>query len=247
MIMSLCDDSSKPNRSLPDNILNVTNQEFSLESIKDMRRIRSRKAYIELLDCLVRAVVGRKVYVENRMLNALSEWFTMTDEAFLLLCLESYAAKWNRAWAQEAQRQEQLGDEKEGDEEDEEARYTGRSKGTKRSWSKEGLERFNAIMVDVYRDREVNGTAFDHEFKEEMISRYAKKQSESENQDEEHQEQNLPERRRVVTVYSDFNMEQLKAHATSGTSAVAYGVASRAERQHSSDDDDDEVVVRTAV
>ena len=126
-----------------------------------MRRIRSRPAYIELLDCLVRAVVGRKVYVEKRMSNPLSEWFTMTDEAFLLLCLESYADTWNRAWAQADQQQE--GEQKQ---DEEEARYTGRSQGTKRSWSKEGLERFNAIMVDVYRDRKENATAFDHVFKE---------------------------------------------------------------------------------
>ena len=49
----------------PDKILNVTNQEISLQSIKDMRRIRSPPAYIELLDCLARAVVEHKVYVET--------------------------------------------------------------------------------------------------------------------------------------------------------------------------------------
>ena len=219
----------------PDNILNVTNQEFSLQSIKDMRRIRSRPAYVELLDCLARAVDGRKVYVENRMSNPLSEWFTMTDEAFLLLCLESYAAKWNRTWAQVAhQQQQQQGEQKQGDEED--ARYTGRSRGTKRSWSREGLERFNAIMVDVYRDRQANGTAFDLAFKEEMISRYGKKQNESANQGggQEH-EQPAPESR-VVMVYSDFNMEQFMAHATTGTSAAG-GLAARAERQQGNDDE----------
>ena len=57
-------------------------------------------AYAVLLDCLVRAVVGRKVYMKNRMTKPLSEWFTYTDEAFLLLCLESYVPKWNRAWSQ---------------------------------------------------------------------------------------------------------------------------------------------------
>jgi hypothetical protein len=31
-------------------------------------------------------------------------------------------------------------------------------------------------MVDVHRDRQANGTAFDCVFKEEMISRYGKKQ-----------------------------------------------------------------------
>ena len=90
----------------------------------------------------------------------MSEWFTLTDEAFLLLCLELYAAKWNRAWAQAAhQQQQQPEEQKQRDEED--ARYTRRSRGTKRSWSRDRLERFNAIIVDVYRDRQANGTAFD--------------------------------------------------------------------------------------
>jgi hypothetical protein len=54
-----------------------------------MRRNASRAAYIELIDCLARAVVGRnKVYMENRMTKPLSAWFTYTDEAFLLLRLD---------------------------------------------------------------------------------------------------------------------------------------------------------------
>jgi hypothetical protein len=221
--------------SYADNILNVTNQEFCMDRIADMRRIRSRAAYIELLDCLVKAVVGRKVYIENRMIKPLSEWFTRTDEAFLLLCLESYSAKWNREWA--AARRQQRGEQKQGDEEeDEEPRYTGKSKGTKRSWSKEGLERFNALMIDVFRDREVNGTAFDHVFKEEMISRYGKKPND-ETADEEQRAQPAPETRRVVMVYSDFNIEQFMAHATSGTSA-SVGLASQAERQPPNLDDE---------
>ena len=108
-----------------------------MESIREMRRIRSRPAYLELLDCLVRSVVGRKVYVENRMTKPLSEWFTMTDEAFLLLCLESYVEKWNHTWARAVQRQQQGELAVVGDEDEEEPRYTGRSKGTKRSWSQE--------------------------------------------------------------------------------------------------------------
>ena len=71
--------------STTDNILKETQREFHLPSIMGMRRIASRAAYIELFDCLARSVVGRKVYVENRMTKPLSEWFTLTDEAFLLL------------------------------------------------------------------------------------------------------------------------------------------------------------------
>ncbi len=153
----------------------IRNQNY----LTHMWRIRSRSAYIELLACPARAVVGQKVYVENWMSNSLLEWFMMTDEAFYLLFLELYAAKWNQTWAQAAHQQKQQGEQKHGDEED--ARYTGRSRGTKCSWSREGLERFNAIMVYVHRDRQANGTAFNLVFKEEMISRYGKTQNESAN------------------------------------------------------------------
>ena len=132
---------------------------------------------MELLDCLVRAVVGRKVYIDSRMTKPLSEWFTLTDEAFLLLCLESYVPKWNRGWAKSsrapvaaaaaaAERQQEEGEQTVGDED---ALYTGKSRGTKRSWSKDGLERFNGLMIDVYRDRKANGANFDNIFREEMI------------------------------------------------------------------------------
>ena len=108
-----------------------------------MRRIALRAAYIELLDCLVRAVVGRKRYVENRMTKPLSEWFTYTDEAFLLLCLESYVPKWNRAWA----RQQQEGQQNVTAADEEDARYTGKAKGLKRGWTDEGKEQMNALLV----------------------------------------------------------------------------------------------------
>ena len=123
-----------------DNILKITKQEFCLESIREMRRIRSRPAYLELLDCLVRSVVGRKVYVENRMTKPLSEWFTMTDEAFLLLCLESYVEKWNHTWARAVQRQQQGELAVVGDEVEEEPGTLGEARvpsaaGHRKDWS----------------------------------------------------------------------------------------------------------------
>ena len=75
-----------------------------------------------------------------------------------------------------------------------------------------------------------------------MISRYGKRPTNENVNQDKNNEQTATESRRVVMVYSDFNMEQFMAHATSGTSAAGV-VASRAERQHS--DDDDEVVVRS--
>ena len=113
---------------------------------------------MELLDCLASAVVGRKVYIDNRMTKSLSEWFTLTVKAFLLLCLELYVHKWNQEWAQTslapvAAARQQEGEQKAGDED---ALYTGKSRGTKRSWSKDGFERLNGLAVDVYPDRQAN-------------------------------------------------------------------------------------------
>jgi hypothetical protein len=120
---------------------------------------------VELLDCVVRAVVGRKVYIDSRMTKPLSEWFTLTDKAVLFLCLESYVPKWNREWAQSsrapvaaaaAAARQQKGEQKVGDED---ALYTGKSRGTKRSWSKDGLERFNGLMIDFFgNDRQMGPT-----------------------------------------------------------------------------------------
>ena len=227
-----------------DNILTETQQEFHLSSIRGMRRIASRAAYIELVDCLAKSVTGRKRYMENRMTKPLSEWFTLTDEAFLLLCLENNVGKWNRQWAQKQLRlqvppqvrQQQQGQEIQDDIQEEDALYTGKSRGTKRSWSNEGLERFNALMIDVYRDRKENGTNFDIVFQEEMNNRYTPGPEDEEPDPGGQEHEQVPHVNRVVQVYSDFNMEELVAHAdASGTGAG--GVASR--QQHNRDDDQD--------
>jgi hypothetical protein len=207
-----------------DNILAVANREFRVPNILGMRRIASRHAYIELLDCLVRSVVGRKKYMENRVTTPLSNWFTRTDEGFLLLCLESYAEKWNRKWADGAlppRQQQEEGEQKVG--EREEARYTGRHIGTRRSWSQEGLERFNALMIDVVRDREENGANFDAIFKHEMINRYSR-QNDITVLGGQQQDQPALENC-VVQVYSNFNMDQLMAHATATASTGAVAAA----------------------
>jgi hypothetical protein len=57
---------------------------------------------------------------------------------------------------------------------DEDARYTGKTKGTKLGWTKDGLERMNALMVDVVRDQQANGAHFNNILKEEKIRRYTK-------------------------------------------------------------------------
>jgi hypothetical protein len=220
-----------------DNILDVANREFCLANISGMRKIASRAAYMELVDCLARAVVGRKVYMESRMTKPLSEWFTCTDEAFLLLCLESYVPKWNRAWAQQQQQPEGAPEQ---NVEYEDARYTGRTKGTKLGWTKEGLERMNALMIDVVRDRQANGTHFDNIFKEEMIRKYTKEDTRNP-RGREHDEE-IAQENRVVLVYNDFNIGQLLAHAAMDTIAGGGGGGVAAIGQQQGNGEDDAVV-----
>ena len=89
--------------------------------------------YMNLLDDLLKTVVGATKFKENRCEKHLSEWFTVTDEAFLLLCLENYWQQWHYEWMVN----------RNGPPADEPApevinpRYTGKTRGTKRSWSRE--------------------------------------------------------------------------------------------------------------
>ncbi|KAI2510316.1 hypothetical protein MHU86_4040 [Fragilaria crotonensis] len=75
---------------------------FELNQIAGMRSPASKERYIDFLDCLVKAVVRYSKYMENRTRQPLSQWFTLTDEAFLMVCIESYMTKcmigWYREW-----------------------------------------------------------------------------------------------------------------------------------------------------
>jgi hypothetical protein len=76
----------------------------------------------------------------------------------------------------------------------------------------------------VVRDREENGANFDAIFKQEMINRYSR-QNDITVQGGQQQDQPAL-KNRGVQVYSNFNMDQLMAHATTtaSTSAVAAAV-----------------------
>jgi hypothetical protein len=139
-----------------------------MQHIIGMRSESSWDKYIEMLDSLVKGVVIYKLYKKNRTTKPLSEWVTNTDEAFILLCLHNYSTKWRHEhWVKhygppidENEKQPRP-----------ESLYTGPERGTKRSWLREGLEHFNTYMINVYRDRQENGAAFDKEFLQEMKRR----------------------------------------------------------------------------
>jgi len=161
--------------------------------------------YTDLLDDLLKTVVGATKFKENRCERHLSEWFTVTDEAFLLLCLENYWRQWHYEWMVkrhgppvEAPAPEVTN-----------PRYTGKTRGTKRSWSREGMERFNNLAVLVYNDRMERGEDFDGWFLQEMIESYGDRNQNAGRENIEAEVVNAA----PTIVYNEFNMQLLIAHA----------------------------------
>jgi hypothetical protein len=123
------------------------------------RSIDTAANYIHLLDKLIQAVVTYKVYKMNRTTRPFSEWVMVSDEAFLIICLENYSRRWR--YEKEVQQMGSSPPSAEGNPMPT-ARYTGKHKGTKRSWSKRGMKTFNKTMVRVFQDRAApHGKEFD--------------------------------------------------------------------------------------
>ena len=142
-----------------------------------------------------------------------------------MLCMETYGRKWGHEW-----RVEKYGRPINIEEVDMarfESLYTAASQGTKRSWSAEGMERFNALMINVFRDRRDNGRLFDELFLEEMKRKYTKVNTRQLNNDELGDDAAATRQRQTI-VYNDFNLELLVAHADDG-----------GQQQHGTDETDD--------
>ena len=129
-----------------------------------------------------------------------------------MVCIESYMPKWRHDWMVQRFGPPATIPPRESSPQLYEARYTGKSRGTKRR-SKEGLERFNALMIDVFRNRQEHGAAFDSNFLEEMKSRYASGIDAASGQSAKEAEAIPVVTAQPTIVYNDFNMELLLAHA----------------------------------
>lgn len=111
----------------------------------------------------MKAVVGANRWKENRCKKPLSEWFTVTDEAFLLVVLEGYWKHWEYDWlcsnaGRPASNETEIA-------QDIQPLYTvTATNGSKKNWSIEGLECFNNLAVMVHNDRLVRGQPFDDWF-----------------------------------------------------------------------------------
>ena len=75
-------------------------KQFSLTTLQNLRSKESRSQYIHFLDRFVAAGIGCKKWKDNRLLKSLSQFFSISDEAFVLLTYECYSAKWTHEYKQ---------------------------------------------------------------------------------------------------------------------------------------------------
>ena len=118
---------------------------------------KAKHEYCQIIDGLIQAIVTAKKYKENRKKNPLTEWVSVSDETFLLLCLDNYA----HVWRYEVRKKE--GRLEEGEKKPR-AQFTGKGKGTKKSWDDRAMEVFNKTMRRVWTDRHERGKQFDERF-----------------------------------------------------------------------------------
>jgi hypothetical protein len=167
--------------------------------IKELRGPDTIRDYVRLMDLLIQGVVSAKVFKDNRETTPMREWVTVSDEAFLLLCVENYATVWEN--------EVRVG----ADEEIPEgpipmARYTGKNKGTKKSWSKDGMKLFNHFMERVFLSREDDGEEFDDLFMRAMKEKYNKQAHKKKRTADANVV--AAQRKKDFVVLSDFTIQQ---------------------------------------
>ena len=171
-----------------------------------MRNQETAANYTHLLDQLIQAVVSYRVYKMNRTTRPLSEWVTVSDEALLIICLENYSKMWRYETLLERMGPPPESEYAEGDAAPT-ARYTGKQKGTKRSWSKRGIKIFNKTMVRIYQDRATYGVEFDALFMQHMKDVHEKSRKKA---DSNKQGAAVP-RKKESLILSDFNIKAYMA------------------------------------
>ena len=208
--------------------------------LKSLRKAKNE--YCTVIDGMIQAIVTSKKYKEKRMNNPMREWVSLSDEAFLLLCLDNYA----HVWRYEVRKRE--GRVEEGEREPA-ALYTGKGKGTKKSWHDRAMIIFNKTMKRVWTDRHERGEHFDEFLLRYMDFVYPPK-SKGDRCDGEKAAAKRPEATTPV-ILSDFNIETVMAQeyeernkgkkkGSTGREEIMVGNLND-DDDNANDDDDDEI------
>jgi hypothetical protein len=224
-----------------------------LDVITHLRQSDNAKHYVQLMDTLIQAIVTCRVFKKNRTKNLFSEWVTVSDEAFLILCLVNYEKKWRYQKLQNLMGESPPPSSSDSDEDEEtddenfedkkpkarnqdrkpRARYTGKDKGTKKSWSLRGLKAFNEAMIMVKRDRDSNGRHFDNLFLQMMKEKYDKPAAKS-----KHDKRGAVAMKEEHHILTDWNIQEFIEF--DDKRRAEQGEARRGEKEHTSNSDSSE-------
>ena len=164
-----------------------------------MRREDVINDYVHLVATLIRPIITYRKFKMNRTTSPFSEWVSISDEAFLLICLDNYSLVWRHEKLLQTM----------GNPPDENTvapltRYTGKDKGTRNSWSDMGIQTFEQTMMRVHRDRQRHGKKFDALFLEYMKDQYERKPKPA----PEHELGEKLAKKKRQPILSDFNIKE---------------------------------------
>lgn len=124
-------------------------------TIEDMKKLRTDKdMFFWLIDTFFVAYVGSFEFRNKSKVTTVSNILTVSDEAFILLCIENNFDKWIELY--EIRKQKKLGNVVAAVKH---ARYTRTGPGNKgftdkaAGWNNEGIESYNQLCQIVARDR----------------------------------------------------------------------------------------------
>ena len=160
-------------------------REGKLPQLQDIQLLRypdDEEPYFFFLDKILECVAGRRGWKKARTTQLVSQYCTVSDEAFALLTLENNWEKWEKR-------------QKRGP-----GKYTSSTQGNKmfEGWSEEGLKRYNQIYQVVKQDRnKKEAKAFEMRFRD-------LKQEE----DKAHKKRQAMHPKKTFTIMNDLSEEE---------------------------------------
>ena len=195
-----------------------------------------------IIEGMIAAIVTCKKFKEKRMKEPLTNWVTVSDETFLLLCLDNYAHVW-RYEVRKAEGRLEDGEKRH------KALFTGKGLGSKKSWDDRAMNVFNNTMKKVWTDRYEHGKKFDAHFLKymEFVGNNTPVKGNRVGSEDEAGAQASTS----PIILSDFNIESVMAQEYKEQNKPKKGSAGREEimagnlcddDDNANDSDDDEIV-----
>jgi hypothetical protein len=140
-----------------------------MPTIEDWLTLRNNKEewYTTFFDLFIIHVVGAATFRSKVVVQFVSSFVTVSDEAFALLVLDNCEEKWEDMYEKKVTKSNKKNKYTDGGK----SSKSGRSRNLK-GWSNKGLNRFNELYRLIKADRARKDVAFEGSFLEKMGEKY---------------------------------------------------------------------------